>query len=152
MSLLAGAIIAGTAVSVYGQLKSGSDAEKAARANADYYKKQAEFNEMIAKREEEAFRKDLDKIQAATIVGANASGIEITGSVLSTMADNMIAGQQEIEDIRLRGKMQVEQSRFSGDRSIAEGRSERFKSNIGAGQSILGGYTDYKQAQAKGLV
>lgn len=152
MSLLAGAIIAGTAVSVYGQLKSGSDAEKAARANADYYKKQAEFNEMIAKREEEAFRKDLDKIQAATIVGANASGIEITGSVLSTMADNMIAGQQEIEDIRLRGKMQVEQSRFSGDRSIAEGRAERFKSNIGAGQSILGGYTDYKQAQAKGLV
>lgn len=152
MSLLAGAIIAGTAVSVYGQLKSGSDAEKAARANADYYKKQAEFNEMIAKREEEAFRKDLDKIQAATIVGANASGIEITGSVLSTMADNMIAGQQEIEDIRLRGKMQVEQSRFSGDRSIAEGRAERFKSNIGAGQSLLGGYTDYKQAQAKGLV
>lgn len=152
MSLIAGAIIAGTAVSVYGQLKSGSDAEKAARANADYYKKQAEFNEMIAKREEEAFRKDLDKIQAATIVGANASGIEITGSVLSTMADNMIAGQQEIEDIRLRGKMQVEQSRFSGDRSIAEGRAERFKSNIGAGQSILGGYTDYKQAQAKGLV
>ena len=146
------AIVGGAVLGTYGQLKSGSDAEKAARANAEYYKQQAEYNAIIAKREEDNFKADLEKIQAATVVGAAASGIDLSGSVLSVMADNMIAGQQEIEDIRLRGKMQVEQSNFAKDRSIAEGKSERFKSYIGAGQSILGGYTDYKGAQAKGLI
>lgn len=150
MSVLLGVLAAGAVTEVYGQLKSGSDAEKAAKANAEYYRKQAEYNAMIAKREEEAFKKDLDKIQAATIVGANASGIEISGSVLSTMADNMIAGQQEIEDIRLRGKMQVEQSNFSADRAIAEGKAAQSKARIGAVQSILGGAQQYGEGKAKG--
>ena len=41
---LAGLMIASAAVQVYGQIKAGSDADKAAKANAEYYRKQAEFS------------------------------------------------------------------------------------------------------------
>lgn len=150
--LIAGALVGGAVLQAYGQLKSGSDAMEAARANAAYYKKQEEYNRLVAKREEDNFKADLEKLQASTVVGAASAGLDISGSVLSAMADNMAKGQDEIEDIRLRGKMAVEQSQFSAARSMAEGRAERFKSYVGAGQSILGSYTDYKQGQAQGWI
>lgn len=150
--IVAGLMIASAAVQVYGQIKAGSDADKAAKANAEYYRKQAEFNKLVAKREEESFKSDLDKMQASTIAGAAASNIAMSGSVLSVMADNMAMGQAEIEDIRLRGRMAVDQSQYAASRSTAEGKAEKFKSYIGAGQSILSGYTDYKQGKAQGWI
>ena len=142
-------LIGSTAVSVYGQIKAGSDEAKAAQANAAFYKKQAEYNAMIAKREEDNFKRELAGVQADTVVGAASSGIALTGSILSAMADNMTVGAAEIDDIRLRGRMQVEQSQFAAERSIAEGKAARIKAFAGTTQTILGAGADYYDRQSK---
>lgn len=136
---VAAAMAAGTALSVYGQLKAGSDEAKAYAKNAAYYEEQARYNQLVTEREEELFRQDLARIQSATIVGSAKAGLALDGSILSAMADNMVQGEREIADIQLRGKMEVEASRNQASQARTAGKAAKSNSRIAAAGTLLGG-------------
>ena len=153
MWIATGLVIAGTAMSVYGQIQQGEAARIAgednqriadnnaaiARSNAD-----AEFNQqsLVAKN----LRSRQERLAGAQRSAAANSGLLLNGSVADVMTDSQLQSQMDIHanyqdsNNRISGMLQ-QSSDFTAQGSLAKttGKNTQNSSYWGAGGSLLSG-------------
>ena len=143
-------VIGTTALQIYGQYKANTDEAKAHQANADQAEKMAEYNKLSTKRELEVYTSQYNKRQAQTELAYGASGVDMAGSVLDQLAFSNQVAQQEIDDINLKGQMNIDELLFQADMhsQAANAASDPTNNSLQAGGTILSGYSTYLGAKS----
>lgn len=144
MSLTA-IMIGGAVLQGVGTLMANSDEAKAHRANAEHAEKMAEYNQLVGDREEEMFRTELQTVLDGQEAATVKSGIDMSGSALVLMADTLSKGQEQIDDIKLKTKMNVDDAKFqaSQSRSAAKAATDPLKTVVQLGGIGASTYSSY---------
>lgn len=141
-------MLVSTGLQIYGQYKANSDEAEAHLKNAEHADKMAEYNKLVAQREEEVYRTQYAQKVAQTELGYGASGVTMSGSALDQIAYGARVAQQEIQDIKLKGQMNVADLEHQAgmSRSAAEAASDPFNNLLQATGTGLTAYAQYKGA------
>jgi hypothetical protein len=100
MGAAAAAIVAGGAVSAYGQYKANKDQAGAERANADAFAIQANDIEKAGQREEDIFTERSEQLVGQQKSALAKAGVDMSGSALLKLAATDAAIQEELFAIR----------------------------------------------------
>lgn len=155
-----GLMIAGTAVSAYGQMQAARGtkaAGKAALATAEYNKsirdrnarvsdQEAKLRERVGDREVREFREDFGKLQARAGVAFRKSGvIASSGTPLEVMMQNANEAEEDVQTINLQAatdagrlRQQGVNQRLAGQLTLLEGRSQKMAADIQARSQMFG--------------
>ena len=158
-----GLMIAGTAVSAFGQMQTASGmkaAGKAAMQTAEFNKgvrdrnarvadQEAKLRERVGGSEVVRFRKQFDKLQARAGTAYRKSGvIASTGTPLEVLRDNANEAEEEVQTIRLTaatdaGRMREQgvNQRLAGQVALLEGRQQKLSYDIRARSARMGALT-----------
>ena len=160
----AGFMIAGTAVSTYGQMQAAKGLEAMGSAqmraaefnksirdrNARLAEREADLRERVGGREEVRFRKQFSKLQAQTETAFRKGGVvATTGTPLQVLMENASEGEEEVQLIKLeaagdatRLREQATNQRLAGQVALLEGRQQQLASNIRAGTARTQAFAD----------
>ncbi len=116
-------MLAGAAVSLFGQAQSRSAQKRAERANAAYYREQAALAESQKRRSADIYQR-----QSADFLGEQKSliaksGVAFSGSVLSKVLTSTYAAEKEYSAILKDGDMNV---KLAGMRANSAEKNARF--------------------------
>jgi len=112
--VLAGIAAAGAIASVYGQISSANAQEEASRKNLELKRAQADQLEKWGKREEEVFRKRLDKASSDYRGGMARQG-GMTNAGIRELEDLYHSAELEVLDIREKVRFNAQQLRSGAD-------------------------------------
>lgn len=141
----AAVLVGGGAVSAYGQLMQGQAAKQAGEYNAQVAEQNAMLSLQQSKEEERKFR-----IQARRQVGEikasyGASGVQLEGSPLDVLEDNVEQMETDAQSIRQNGinravafKNQARLDRFQGEMGLQGSYFSAAGSLLGAGSQAYG--------------
>ena len=148
------ATLAGTGMSVYGNVQSGRQAGAAAAYNAKLARREANLAEMRAQDaqrrgglEEDRFRRQQSLLQGEQVSGLAAAGVELdSGAPLQILADTAEATELDARTIRYNAQLEAWGLRNQGEGhaaqarlALAEGRNARNSAYLSAGSSLLSG-------------
>ncbi len=127
--VIAAAVIAGTATSVYGSIQAGKAAEDAAKEQARQEKIQAESEEL-------ARREELNRQLAAQNVALAAGGIGMEGTPASIALESAKSISQSEGMISLSGKLARAQTIRSGQAAKAAGYIKGISTLLSSGEDL----------------
>ncbi len=127
--VIAAAVIAGTATSVYGSIQAGKAAEDAAKEQARQEKIQAESEEL-------ARREELNRQLAAQNVALAAGGIGMEGTPSSIALESAKSISQSEGMISLSGKLARAQTIRSGQAAKAAGYIKGISTLLSSGEDL----------------
>lgn len=127
--VVAAAVIAGTATSVYGSIQAGKAAEDAAKEQARQEKIQAESEEL-------ARREELNRQLAAQNVALAAGGIGMEGTPSSIALESAKSISQSEGMISLSGKLARAQTIRSGQAAKAAGYAKGISTLLSSGEDL----------------
>lgn len=133
-----------TAVSSAGQLYSGYQQSKAASYNAKVQEQAAVAAEQKAEYDETAHRQRVQSILSSQRALYGKSGVELTGSPLLVLEDTAKQGEMDALAIRYGGDVEAAQQRSGAALSKMQSSSALTSGVLGAGSSLLSGYSKYK--------
>jgi hypothetical protein len=138
-SIAAGAIIAGTAIKVYGDYKANKAQSEAEKANSMFYMEQADFAKVATERELSIYQE-----QAAEFLGQQTSaiakgGVALTGSPLLAMADTKYRAAREEEAIRIDGAAKVREASLKAGLSAKQANAISSSTGLQAASTSLTG-------------
>ena len=148
------ATLAGTAMSVYGNIQSGKQASAAAAYNAKLAQRNASIAEMQAQDaerrgsvEEDRFRRQQSLLMGEQVSMLAASGVEVdSGSPLQILADTAEATEIDARTIRYNAAMEAWNYRNQADSytaqsqlATAEGKNAKSNAYLSAGSSLISG-------------
>lgn len=131
----------GTALNIFGGLKSRADSAAAQRRNAEVLFEQADFLEQAGEREAGIFSRQLSRVEGAQISHFAKAGVDLSGSAMTRLAFNLEQGENELEAIKENTSMQVKLARLRAESSLrgAEASSDITGNILSAGGSLLTG-------------
>lgn len=136
-----GLMLAGTAISAYGQYQAGEQAAAVAKYNQQVKEREAQAAEqktMIAQRKQaQQAARQMSTLRAQ--MGA-AGAVSTTGAPLEILGEQ--ARQSAIENLEIgyEGTQEAERLRAEGKAIREQGRATRRASRIGAGATLLTGF------------
>ena len=142
MGLTAGLMLAGTALSAYGQLQAGSAEDETAKYNQQVKEREAQAEVQRGRVESRRQAEDAARTMASLKSGLSASGVVTTeGTPLQLIAEQ--TRQSELDNQMIGYNAQT-----GAGRKIEEGKQIRFAgkqakraSRIGAGSTLLTGFS-----------
>lgn len=148
------ATLAGTAMSVYGNIQSGKQARTAAAYNAKLAQREAGIAEMRAQDaerrgaiEEDRFRRQQSLLMGQQASMLAASGVELdSGSPLQILADTAEATEVDARTIRYNSQMEAwglrnQRDGYTAQSQLAnvEGKNAKNNAYLSAGSSLISG-------------
>lgn len=130
LTIAASAAVVGTGVSIYGQVKAGKAAKKAAEAEAASIERQAQYEEGSIR---DAFQRYLGR--AATQVAK--SGRAMAGSALDVIADSAIEAEKQIMAVRSGAAGQAAATRTAGKNAKSQAYWNAAATGISGVSSVL---------------
>ena len=142
-----------TAIAVGSQVLGGIMGSKGNQAAAQATQQVAEFNAQVAEREaillarqkraeEDALRRQSDRLISTQRVATATSGIRMSGSPLQALADAYFNTEKDAARIQYASSIQQMQKESEATLSRLEGQATAQALRIQAQQSLLGGFTD----------
>lgn len=135
LALIGGA----TAVTAYGQYKSGRDQRKAARYNAEIQRQNAREAEKKAAHDALNQESQNRRITGAQRAAYGASGITMAGTPLDLMSDTVTQGELDRLSILHGGSVEAANYRAQARLSIMRGKAAASAGKIRAAGTLLGG-------------
>lgn len=148
-SIAAGAIIAGTAASVYGNIKANNAQASADKANSMFYSEQAQFAQLATERELSIYQDQSAEFFGQQESSISKGGVALTGSPLLALADTKYRAAREADAIRIDGAAKVREANLKAGMSASQANAVgSTKNNLlqGAGTSLTGLATAYTLA------
>ena len=133
--------VAGTAVSVYGQVQSGKAQKATANYNARLAENEAKAKEQQAHVESQQMQRQKERLQASQRAGFAKGGAMITeGTPLLLMAEQ--AGNAELDILNNQRNRAMEGVSLKSEASMQkyQGKQAARAANIGAGATALSGF------------
>lgn len=135
---------AGTAMQMMGQYGANIERAIAEKANADYYRQQAEFEQAATVRELRIAKSQYDYRLGSQVSAAARGGADISGSVLNTIANTMAQRAEELIAIKQKGALGLNLA------NMRKGQSEQTASMLGSAgynltQAATTGVSNYTQ-------
>lgn len=130
---------AGTALSVFGAMQSGSAAKKAAEYNAAVNRQNAELAQIEARDAARIVDRQNYLLQGSIRAAAGASGGKQQGSVLDVIADAAAQGELEKQMILYRGQLKARGFRNTAELDEMGGDAAKTGSYLRAGSELLSG-------------
>lgn len=130
LTIAASAAVIGTGVSVYGQVKAGKAAKKAADAEAASIERQAKY-------EEGNIRDALDRYRGRVTTQVAKSGRAMGGSALDVIADSAIDAEKEIAAVRSGAASQAKATRTAGKNARSQAYWNAAATGISGVSSVL---------------
>lgn len=131
-------MIAGTAISVYGQIKAGKAQSEIANANAAVLEKEAIAEKQSAKYDEDAHRERVKRAISTARVDIGRSGVDSPAHVLA-LETSAAEGEMDALAIRHGGAIAASRARSGARIQRAKGAAARRSGKVGAGVSLLTG-------------
>jgi hypothetical protein len=139
-------------LSAYGQIQQGNAAMESARYQSAIQRNNAIMEENRATQERmkgdveaNQKRREIARLIGAQRAGVGASGVEMSGSYLDVLSDSATQGALDVAMIRYNAETRARDYEFSAsnlraqsDLTLAEGRSAKQASRIGAFATLLG--------------
>lgn len=143
MALATIALVGGTALQIYGQIKANRDQAEAELENSIWLEEQATFAAEASDREEDIFKHDADFQIGEQVSGFVKGGVELSGSALDTINTSFSRAEDELAAIRSQGRFQVKEALLKSNSARNRANSlKSFKTNaIQSATSILGAFT-----------
>ena len=139
MSVAAGMMIAGTAMSVIGNLQEGDAAYDAAQLNASGLDENAKQVLIKSKEDERAYRVIARKDIGAMSANYSASGITLSGSALDVLGEAAATAEGDAINIKRQGQLQAAGLRREADIERGRGATARRNAQWGAAAALLQG-------------
>jgi hypothetical protein len=139
MAAATAALIIGTAIAAYGQVKSANDQADAERKNQKFFEEQAKFIQESGERVEGIYRRDVDQFVGNQISAFGRAGVDMSGSALLVIEDTRQREADEIAAIRKETASNVRLARMRGEGAAVNARNIQTSGYLAAGGSILGG-------------
>lgn len=95
------AVVAGSALQIYGQSQATAKQAKAEEENANYLMEQAAFTREAERRVLNTFDQDAEQFKGSQISGYSAGGVSLAGSPLAVLADTIGKQMQDRSAIQL---------------------------------------------------
>lgn len=130
LTIAASAAVIGTGVSIYGQVKAGKAAKKAADAEAASVERQARFKEG-------EIRDAHDRFMGRTATQVAKSGRAMGGSALDVIADNAIEAEVQIAAVRAGATDQATATRTAGKNARSQAYWNAAATGINGVSSVL---------------
>lgn len=147
------ALIASTVFGAVSSVQQGMAANAAAKYNARVSENNARQAELSAKYDEDRHRDNVMRLMGSQRARYAAAGIDPNSdTALDVMADTAIQSELDALALRYGGKVQSSAYKDQANLDRAAGKNAMMAGYMGAGGSLLTGYSDYKTAQAKGLL
>lgn len=150
-SIAAGAIIAGTAISVYGNIKANKAQASADKKNAMFFQEQADFAQLAGERELAVFRDQADEFYGEQVSSYAGAGVALTGSPLLALADTKYRAAKEEDAIRMDSAAKIREARLKAGMSAKQAAAIGSTSNNvlqASGTSLTGLASAYTTSQA----
>lgn len=138
---IAGAIaaLAGAAVSAYGAIQQGQQAESAAKYNAKVARNQAQSARDAANADAETQRRHYDRVLAAQRARYGASGVDTEGSPLLVMLDSEEEAALDIARVKHGGAVAAQGLEAEAQLQRYQGQQAKRQSYLAATGAILSG-------------
>jgi hypothetical protein len=150
--IMMGATAISGGLSAYGQIQQGNAAMESARYQSAVQRNNAIMEENRATQERmkgdveaNQKRREIARLIGAQRAGVGASGVEMSGSYLDVLSDSATQGALDVAMIRYNAETRARDYEFSASNlraqselTLAEGRSARQASRIGAFGTLLG--------------
>ena len=131
--------ILGSAVSAYGQIKQGQQAEGVGRYNAQVAEQQAASGRQAAAADAETKRRQMDRILGTQRARYGASGVTSEGSPLLVMMQSEEEAALDVARVRYGGDAQAYGLEAEARLQKFRGKAARRQSYLGATGSLLQG-------------
>ena len=128
-----------TGVKIFGDLKAGSDQQKATDFNAEVSEQDAIAAKKKAKYDEEIHRERVKSFLSKQKAIIGKSGVTIEGSPLLALLDTIEKGELDALAIREGGLVESQRFRSSATQSRIKGKAIRTGSFFDAGSTLLSG-------------
>ena len=148
MALLAGVIVASTALGIIGSKMEGDAAEAAAAQEAEFFRQQAAFAQIVAEREAATFKRKADRVLAEQKLVTQANGIDMSQSSLGFLDDTYLEAQKQLSDIKIQGEFNKQLQLAKAESALEQGRAAKTQAKFNMLSSVLGGATDLTRAGA----
>lgn len=136
----AAAVVAGAAITAYGAIQQGQQANAQAQYQATIMQQQADRERAVAAVNEEAYRKQQSRLMASRRAILGGSGVEGgTGSPLMVSED--MASQSELQALTIRNGGEASSTRLNEQAALSRYQGETAESGgyFRAGASLLSG-------------
>ena len=129
------------AVSAGSAIYSGQQQKKAADSQADSLRRQAEVTKQESEISAQRKEKDRTRFLAEQKMAYLANGIGLAGTPQAVFTETFEEFQQEIDAIRRSGTAQANYYEGEANTRKSQGRAALVSGYLGAGESLLSGYT-----------
>lgn len=149
---LAAVSMAGSAMSAYGKIRAGSEADKMFNRNAQIAEIQAQDAIARGKIEEKKARRVTEQVIGAQRVGLAAQGVDVNrGSALDVQADAAYLGELDVLTIRNNAAKEAWGFRTQADDLRYRGKVAKQEGWSGAANTILAGSTSILLSKYGGM-
>lgn len=144
-------VAGGTAMSAYGQMKSGSDTNKLFQQNSQIAEYQAQDAEARGKVSEKLSRRQTEQVIGAQRTSLAGQGVDVNrGSALDVQADAAYLGELDALTIRNNAAKEAWGYRMQASDLTQRGKNAKREGEWGAYTTILGSARDLLLAQYGG--
>lgn len=136
---------AGTALSIFGQIRANKAQAQAELQNASWLDEQAEFAGDSANREEDIFKDQVGQLIGQQIGTFASNNVELSGSALDIINDSFGKADSEIQAIRAQGSMNVREANLKARsaRRTADRLTDFSTNALQAGGTALTGASNF---------
>lgn len=132
-----GIVIAGAALSAYGQIQQGRAAQKAAEYNAAIDEQNAKLVDEQARYDERISRKESNRAMSKIRANYAFAGVTLDGSPLDVLQESAVNAEQDALLIRHKGEVNALAYRNSATLQRYQGKQEKNASYISAASTLL---------------
>lgn len=104
-------------LSVGGTLFENASAAVAERKNAEFYRRQEEFNRIAGERQASIAKRNYAYLKGQQMGVAASQGVALAGSVSSIIAGTMVREIEELEAIKLQTELEVDMARLKREQA-----------------------------------
>jgi len=140
--------IAMAAMQAVGSIVSGISQSQQAKGQAAYARANAEIAEQQAASQASAIREKARRLSGQNRALIGASGVDLAGSFLDSLADSDINAELDAQTALWNGKIEAMNARGQASAAKRAGTAALIGGFFGAGSSAMSGYSNWYQASA----